>query len=83
MCVLSAREAVKWYRKAAEQGDDVAQCRLGLCYVEGEGVEKNLAESIKWFAKAANQDNGAAQLFLGVCYENGIGVKLNKDTAIS
>ena len=31
-------EAVKWYRKAAEQGDAVAQTILGLCYENGDGV---------------------------------------------
>jgi TPR repeat protein len=33
-----AAEAVKWYRKAAEQGYARAQFNLGLMYAEGKGV---------------------------------------------
>src|ERR1035438_8547727 len=32
-------EAVKWYRKAAEQGNADAQNNLGACYYAGEGVD--------------------------------------------
>ncbi len=34
-------EAVKWYRKAAEQNHAVAQCNLGYAYANGEGVGKD------------------------------------------
>jgi len=32
------KEAVKWYRKAAELGDAVAMCNLSGMYYEGNGV---------------------------------------------
>lgn len=38
-------EAVKWYRKAAEQGDSLGQLGLGECYDFGHGVEKDYAEA--------------------------------------
>ena len=50
-----AAEAVKWYRKAAEQGFAAAQYNLGVCYYSGEGVAKDAAEAVKWFRKAAEQ----------------------------
>ena len=31
-------EAVSWYRKAAEQGDESAQTKLGMMYKNGYGV---------------------------------------------
>ena len=34
-------EALKWYRKAADQGHAKAQNDLGVLYYEGEGVPKN------------------------------------------
>src|ERR1035438_9886500 len=34
-------EAVKWWRKAAEQNNAMAQYNLGLCYCDGEGVAKD------------------------------------------
>ena len=50
--VKDLAEAVKWYRKAAEQGNDVAQVILGTCYEDGKGVVKDLTEAEKWYRKA-------------------------------
>ena len=62
-------EAVKWYRKAAEQNYARAQNNLGVCYAEGEGVAKDQVEAVKWFRKAAEQNYAEAQYNLGVCYD--------------
>jgi TPR repeat protein len=67
-------EAVKWFRKAAEQNFAAAQNRLGVCYGNGEGVAKDQVEAIKWYRKAAKQNLAAAQYNLGMCYHNGEGV---------
>ena len=40
-------EALKWWRKAAEQGDAEAQFNLGGMYQRGEGAEKDYAEAVK------------------------------------
>lgn len=50
-------EAVKWYRKAAEQGYADAQYMLGLCYC----VEQDKPESVKWLQKAAKQGHEKAK----------------------
>ena len=39
-------EAVKYYRKAADQGAAVGQYNLGLCYTDGVGVEKSFVEAV-------------------------------------
>src|ERR1035441_8968210 len=67
-------EAVKWYRKAAEQNSPWAQCILGGCYAHGECVAKDEVEAVKWYRKAAEQNLAPAQYNLGVCYDNGRGV---------
>jgi hypothetical protein len=46
-------KAAKWVRKAANQGDKEAQNTLGLMYLKGEGVKKNLRLAKTWFKKAA------------------------------
>ncbi len=71
-------EAVKWYRKAAEQGHVYAQCALGLLY-EIWGANKDEVEAVKWYRKAAEQGHADAQLSLGNCYHFGRGV--DKDDA--
>jgi TPR repeat protein len=67
-------EAVKWFRKAAEQNVADAQFSLGVCYANGQGVTKDDAEAVKWFRKAAEQNLADAQYNLGVCYDSGEGV---------
>jgi TPR repeat protein len=64
-------EAVKWYRKAAEQGNPCAQHDLGIYY---QSVRKNYTEAVKWHRKAAEQGVSPSQNNLGVCYQKGWGV---------
>jgi tetratricopeptide (TPR) repeat protein len=67
-------EAVKWYRKSAQQGDAEAQSGLGWSYSNGLGVTQDYAEALKWFRKSAEQGYANAQFSLGWHYENGWGV---------
>jgi TPR repeat protein len=46
-------EALKWYRKAAAQGDPDAQNGLGQMYEDGEGVQQDYIEGAKWYRMAA------------------------------
>jgi S1-C subfamily serine protease len=48
-------EAVKWFRKAAEQNFAMAQLELGLHYLEGAGVAKDYVEGWMWLLLAAGQ----------------------------
>lgn len=75
------KEAAQWFRKAAEKGDAEAQTKLGLCYDEGEGVEKDEREAFSWFMKAAEQGDSEAQTEVGLCYYYGTGVGLDEDVA--
>ena len=54
-------EAVKWFRKAAEQGEYISHYYLGLCYENGEGVPQDKAEAVKWYRKAAEQGDEVAK----------------------
>ena len=54
-------EAVKWYRKSAEQGNSSAQSNLADCYKNGYGVSKDISEAVKWYRKAAEQGNESAK----------------------
>lgn len=47
------KEAVKWYRKAAEQGDADAQHNLGSMYKNGRGVSRDLVEAYASYSVAA------------------------------
>jgi S1-C subfamily serine protease len=69
--------AVKWYRKAAEQGNAQAQCNLGTMYADGKGVVEDDALAVKWYRKAAEQADAQAQHNLGVMYATGQGIAVD------
>ena len=79
-------EAMKWYRKAAEQGFALAQDNLGdmywYMYYFGNGVNEDKAEAVKWYRKAAEQGYAGAQSSLGMKYSHGEGVEEDKAEAV-
>ena len=42
----SDKEAVAWYRKAADQGHARGQCNLGFMYYQGQGVPQIDKEAV-------------------------------------
>jgi len=54
--VQDDKQAVKWYRLAAEQGDAKAQTNLGWMYYKGKGVSQDDKQAVKWYRLAAEQD---------------------------
>ena len=71
------KQAVKWYRLAADQGNAAAQFNLGVSYDNGQGVLQDYKQAVKWYRLAADQGNAAAQFNLGVSYYKGQGVPKN------
>lgn len=53
--------AVKWYRQAAEAGNDGAQEMLGLHYARGLGVNTDHIEAVFWLSLAEAQGRTAAK----------------------
>ena len=78
-------EAVKWYRKSANQNNAEAQYRLGLCFMNGKGIQKNVIEAGKLFCKAGEQGQKGALNELeniGYNYQHGIDVEKDYATAL-
>ena len=72
-------EAVRWWRKAADQGYIKAEFRLGVAYDLGDGVPRDEAEAVRGYRIAADQGYAEAQFSLGAAYRDGAGVP--KDNA--
>src|SRR5271170_4185690 len=53
--------ALRLSRELAEQGDAMAQSRLGLMYRDGHGVPQDDQQAVEWFRKAAEQGRANAQ----------------------
>ncbi len=45
---MDYKQAVKWYRKAADQGDANAQYNLGAKYFTGQGVLIDIVQAYLW-----------------------------------
>ncbi len=67
--------AMRIFHSLADQGDAIAQYRLGLMYQGGLGVPEDYASAAMWFRSAAEQGLKTAQWDLGLMYENGFGVQ--------
>jgi antitoxin component YwqK of YwqJK toxin-antitoxin module len=55
------KKAFGIFKPLAEQDDDVAQFHLGIMYVNGYGVDKDLKQAFAWQLKAAKQGNKGAE----------------------
>ena len=62
------KTAAVWFQKAAGQGMAPAQYALGQMYLNGEGVEQNVAKAVEWYTHAATQGLLEAQGDLGFLY---------------
>ena len=58
------KEAVCYYKLAADQGNSFALSRLGDCYENGIGVDKDEEDAIHYYKLAADQGYTNAQYAL-------------------
>ena len=75
-------EAVRWYRRSAEQGHALGQAFLGFMYSTGRGVRQDAAEAARWYQRSADQGHSLGQNNLGVLYRDGRGVSQNDAEAV-
>jgi len=83
-------EAIKWFRKSAEQGYCHAQFYLAYFYERGFGSDKNIEKSDYWYKKAfksykkqALKGDDYSQVYIATSYQRGNGVKQNEAKAIN
>ena len=75
------KEAAKWLRAAAVDGDAYAATILGIMYNGGIGIPKNHKEGYKWSLRGAMGGQNEAQRELGAMYGKGDGVLEDMVTA--
>lgn len=66
--------ALRWYRKAAEYGNQEAQYDLGYLYANGQGTKQDYPRAMAWYRKAADRGRPNAQSAVADLYANGQGV---------
>lgn len=68
-------------QKLAQQGDPIAQFKLGVAYEEGKGVPHDCKQAFSWYRQAADQDHQGAQNTLAALYEKGCDTEPNYSEA--
>lgn len=63
--------AVRWFRKAAEQGDAAGEYGLGVMYGKGEGVKQDNAKALEYITRAAEKNHIEAVVALFATYTKG------------
>jgi TPR repeat protein len=73
------KQAVEWYRKAADKGDIAGEMHLATLYRDGGGkyFPRDMVQAAEWYRKAAEQGDVTAQGILGTLYSMGQGVPLS------
>jgi len=74
-------QAAFWLEKAAEQGNMDAQLKLGLMYLEGQGVPQDDDVALAWIRKSAEQEHEWAYSQLGMMYLEGRSVSQSDEEA--
>jgi len=64
-------QALRLWLPIAEKDDHKAQYNLGILYMKGLGVEKNLKTAFIWYKRAAANGNTDAMYNLGIMYDQG------------
>jgi TPR repeat protein len=72
-------EALKWYKRSADNGSAEAMHRIGALYSNGFGVPQDYAEAMRWYRKSADLGYTIAMFTIGTLYLYGNGVQ--KDEA--
>ncbi|MDE7159698.1 MAG: sel1 repeat family protein [Muribaculaceae bacterium] len=70
------------FKRAGERGHAIAQYNVGVCYINGWGVEKDENEAYKWWMMGASQGYPSAEAAVGKCHFNGWGVPKDEKEAM-
>jgi TPR repeat protein len=75
-------KAVFHLKEAAKRNHLKAQYNLAECYLNGEGVKKDLKKACYFFQKAADSGDSNSQFNIAKCYFSGIGVSRDYEKAV-
>ena len=71
------KEAIRWYRKSARQGEPRAMFSLGyIAY-----VNRDFADALNWFTRAEGKGHNRSKYWIGKMYWRGQGVGQNRKRA--
>jgi len=75
-------ESLRWFLRAAQQQEVLAESFVASAYLDGVGTNRNARQAVKWARQAAEHGDARAQGMLAHCYQDGAGVKRNYAEAL-
>ncbi len=75
------KDAVKYYRQAAQQGHFMAMHNLGFSYAAGRGVPQDYKKALYWYKRVPVRFP-LARFNIGMLYFNGMGVQKDYKKAL-
>jgi TPR repeat protein len=79
---LNYVRALELLAPLAEQGNAVAQLKLGIIFSRGKVNSPDHVAALRWFTKAAEQGQVEAQFELGRIYREGLGARIDGKLAL-
>ena len=79
----SKEEFFNLSRIAAKKGDLLAEIRVGICYSQGIGTERNDSAAFFWYKKAADRGSVESLSYIAYAYQEGLGVSVDKQKAFT
>eukprot|EP01080_Neovahlkampfia_damariscottae_P010163 gene10163-2583_t len=74
-------KAVEYFTKGANLGHPKAELNLGVCYANGDGVEKSDVDAYYWVEKSAEKNDEIALYILGGYLKMGLGCEKDVERA--
>lgn len=75
-------QALPLFAQASEMGNIKANCYIGLSYLNGTGVAKDVNKAFEQFSFAAERGDVTSKYWLVYCYENGLGTSKEMTKAV-
>jgi len=77
-CVQANEPVENSVTQQAEQGNALAQAKLGSLYLLGQdGHDKDEKKAAEWMLKSANQGFLEAQVIMAAMYDRGLGIEMD------
>ncbi|KAK3777343.1 hypothetical protein RRG08_062508 [Elysia crispata] len=74
--------AFEFFKKSSEKNNHIGQAGLGMMYLNGLGVDKDVTKAFRYFSLASDQGSVDGQLQLGIMYFSGNGVRTDYKLAV-
>jgi len=74
-------KAYEYFLQTSKMGNSNSYNLLGLCYLNGHGVEKNMQKAVDCFEQGVKVGNAEAINNLGLMHDNGDGIIKNHELA--